>query len=210
MTAGQRDDLETISLAEQSDAAAVMLKRRSHRRFAEGEVPVQAFDYIQNCIDAGARTLGIRGATVLLETEPAKAAALCKASTRGVIGRFGNPWMTRWPVHGFLTVCIDRAKSLERDGMSMALVEAGMLMELAVLAAAEKEIASCWVAAIEMKGLGKLLELPPGVEVVSASPLGLPTAARRGLNFDYVLRRLVSSKRKPVEFFHTVDEVANE
>ncbi len=210
MTAGQRDDTETIALADASAAAAVMLKRRSHRRFIEGTIPTGGFEYIRNCIDAGARTLGIKGATVLLETDPANAAALCKASTRGVIGRFGNPWMTRWPVQGFLTVCIDRSLSFDREGMSLALVEAGMLMEIAVLAAAEKEIATCWVAAIEMKGLGKVLELPPGHEVVSASPLGLPAAAPAGFNYDSVLRRLVSSKRKPVEFFHTVDEIAHE
>jgi len=210
LTTGRRDDTETIALAERSAAAAVMIKRRSHRRFADGEPPEQAFQYVRTCIDKGAESLGISGATVLLETDAARAAALCKASTRGVIGRFGNPWMTRWPVHGFLTVCIDRSRAHEREGMSLALVEAGMLMEIAVLAATEAKIATCWVAAIEMKGLGKILELPPNLEVVSASPLGHPTSAQRGLNFDYVLRRLVSSKRKPVEFFHTVDEVANE
>ena len=210
MTTGQRDDTETIALAEESAAAAVMVKRRSHRRFAEGDLSDHAFEYVQACIDAGTSSLGINAAAVLLETDAARAAALCRASTRGVIGRFGNPWMTRWPVQGFLTVCIDRSRAPEREGMSLALVEAGMLMEIAVLAATEADVATCWVAAIEMKRLGRILELPPGLEVVSASPLGHPTTVQRGLNFDYVLRRLVSSKRKPLEFFHTVDEVANE
>jgi nitroreductase len=63
---------------------------------------------------------------------------------------------------------------VRRDGVNYAFVDAAIVMDHIVLAAADAGLGTCWVAAFDPLAARQILHLPEGVEPVAFTPLGYP------------------------------------
>ncbi len=84
-------------------------------------------------------------------------------------------WFTQAPL--VLCVCAVLSEAWTRarfDGKSYADVDAAIVMDHLVLAAADVGLGTCWVAAFDPAAARQVLGLPDGVEPVAFTPLGYP------------------------------------
>jgi nitroreductase len=84
-------------------------------------------------------------------------------------------WFTQAPL--VLCVCTAPAQAWVRsrfDAKSYADVDAAIVMDHMVLAAAEAGLGTCWIADFDPAAAREVLELPEGVEPVLFTPLGFP------------------------------------
>jgi len=61
-----------------------------------------------------------------------------------------------------------------RDGVNYTFVDVTLAMDHLVLAATERGLGTCWVAAFNVSAAREVLGLPNGVEPVAFTPLGYP------------------------------------
>jgi nitroreductase len=88
---------------------------------------------------------------------------------------YHRDWFTQAPL--ILCVCTVRAEAWKRamyDGKSHADVDATIVMDHMVLAAADLGLGTCWIAAFDPAAAREVLELPSEVEPVLFTPLGFP------------------------------------
>jgi nitroreductase len=88
---------------------------------------------------------------------------------------YHRDWFTQAPL--ILCVCTVRAEAWKRamyDGKSHADVDATIVMDHMVLAAADLGLGTCWIAAFDPAAAREVLGLPPEVEPVLFTPLGFP------------------------------------
>ncbi len=88
---------------------------------------------------------------------------------------YQREWFTQAPL--ILCVCTVRAEAWQRtmyDGKSHADVDATIVMDHMILAAAELGLGTCWIAAFNPAAAREILALPPEVEPVLFTPLGFP------------------------------------
>ncbi len=88
---------------------------------------------------------------------------------------YPREWFSQAPL--VLCVCTVRAEAWRRsmfDGKSHADVDATIVMDHIVLAAADLGLGTCWIAAFDPAAAREVLGLPPEVEPVLFTPLGYP------------------------------------
>jgi nitroreductase len=88
---------------------------------------------------------------------------------------YHRDWFTQAPL--ILCVCTVRAEAWKRamyDGKSHADVDATIVMDHMVLAAADLGLGTCWIAAFDPAAAREVLALPPEVEPALFTPLGFP------------------------------------
>ena len=90
------------------------------------------------------------------------------------LGRlYGRGWFVEAPL--VLGVCSLPAEAwVRRDGKSYADVDAAIVMDHLILAAAAEGLGTCWVGAFDPVAARELLALPAGVEPIAFTPLGYP------------------------------------
>ncbi|MEW6741245.1 MAG: nitroreductase family protein [Planctomycetota bacterium] len=62
----------------------------------------------------------------------------------------------------------------KEDGKNYSDVDAAIVMDHLILAAADLGLGTCWVAAFDVAAAREVLRLPAGVELVALTPLGYP------------------------------------
>jgi nitroreductase len=89
---------------------------------------------------------------------------------------YPKEWFVQAPV--IIGVCVRPSEAWVRssDGKCYADVDAAIVMDHLILAAAELGLGTCWVAAFDPKAARELLGLPDGVEPIVFTPLGYPDA----------------------------------
>jgi len=99
---------------------------------------------------------------------------------------YGRAWFIQPPL--VLAVCAlpERAWRHE-DGTSMAMVDAAIVMDHLILAAAAEGLGTCWIAHFDKTAAREVFGLPDDVEPVVLTPLGHPADSPR------------PKKRKPIE-----------
>ncbi len=88
---------------------------------------------------------------------------------------YHREWFVQAPL--ILCVCTVPAEAWRRtmyDGKSHADVDATIVMDHMILAAAELGLGTCWIAAFDPVAARAILGLPPDVEPVLFTPLGYP------------------------------------
>jgi nitroreductase len=86
---------------------------------------------------------------------------------------YHRDWFTQAPL--ILCVCTVRAEAWKRtmyDGKSHADVDATIVMDHLVLAAADLGLGTCWIAAFDPAAAREVLGVPPEAEPVLFTPLG--------------------------------------
>jgi len=103
------------------------------------------------------------------------------------LGRvYGRAWFTQAPL--VLAVCALPEEAWRHgDGTSMAMVDAAIVMDHLILAAADEGLGTCWIAHFDKAAARESFGLPEGVEPVVLTPLGHPADS------------LKTKKRKPLE-----------
>lgn len=104
--------------------------------------------------------------------------------TQGREAELGRIYPREWFVQAplILCVCTVRAEAWQRamyDGKSHADVDATIVMDHMVLAAADLGLGTCWIAAFNPAAAREILGLPEGVEPVLFTPLGFPADSPR-------------------------------
>ena len=93
---------------------------------------------------------------------------------------YDRDWFVQAPL--VLCVCAVRAEAWRRtmyDGRSHADVDAAIVMDHLILAAADLGLGTCWVAAFDPAAAREILAIPDAAEPMLFTPLGYPADALR-------------------------------
>ena len=108
--------------------------------------------------------------------QPIRIVVVHTAGRETELGRiYGRPWFVQAPL--VIAVCTIPGEAWARasfDGRSYADVDAAIVMDHLVLAAADLGLGTCWVAAFDPDAAREVLGLPDGVEPLLFTPLGFP------------------------------------
>ena len=83
-----------------------------------------------------------------------------------------------WFVQAPLIICACSVPAhawVRRDGKNYGDVDAAIMMDHLILAAANLGLGTCWIAAFDPKVAREVLRLPDEVEPIAFTPLGYPT-----------------------------------
>ncbi|MGI6361675.1 MAG: nitroreductase family protein [Bacillota bacterium] len=91
-----------------------------------------------------------------------------------------NPDQTAYEKAPYLLVlCADPTKSGDYQAKDYYLVDAGIYMEHAVLAAEALGLATCWIGAFPEAPIKEILNIPPHIRVVAMTPVGYADQTRK-------------------------------
>jgi nitroreductase len=86
---------------------------------------------------------------------------------------YHREWFAQAPL--VICACAVPAQAwVRRDGKNYADVDATIVMDHLILAAANLGLGTCWVAAFDPVAAREVLHLPQGIEPVAFTPLGYP------------------------------------
>lgn len=87
---------------------------------------------------------------------------------------YTRDWFLQAPI--LIGICTLAAQAWVRksDGKNYADVDAAIVMDHLILAAADLGLGTCWIAAFDPPAARGLFKLPAGVEPVAFTPLGYP------------------------------------
>ena len=86
---------------------------------------------------------------------------------------YPKDWFTQAPY--IICVCsLTRECWTRKDGKNLGDVDAAIVMDHLILAAANEGLGTCWVAAFDAEAAREILKLPGDVEPVVFTPLGYP------------------------------------
>ncbi len=110
-------------------------------------------------------------------------------STPGRQDELKRIYSKRWFTEAPYVICVCSITSecwTRKDGKNYGDVDAAIVMDHLILAAANEGLGTCWVGAFDAEACREVLNLPKDVEPVAFTPLGYP-ADERG-----------EKKRKPI------------
>ena len=142
-------------------------QRYSVRAYKPDPVPDQLLAQV---LEAG------RLAPTAANKQPFRIIVIHTKGREAELGRiYHRDWFTQAPL--ILYVCTMRAEAWKRtmyDGKSHADVDATIVMDHLVLAAADRGLGSCWIAEFDPAAAREVLGVPAEVEPVLFTPLGFP------------------------------------
>jgi nitroreductase len=93
---------------------------------------------------------------------------------------YGEEWFVQAPLVLAVVGLPEQAWQRRRyDGKSCLDIDAAIVMDHMILAAAELGLGTCWIAAFNPSAARAVLNLPPEVEPLLFTPLGYPAGAVR-------------------------------
>lgn len=99
---------------------------------------------------------------------------------------YDRQWFINAPV--ILVICCDHSISWKRkDGKDFGDIDIAITMDHITLAAAEKELGTCWIGSFNKNEAQKILNIPSHIEPVVLTPIGYPASdnfnkTRKNLN----------------------------
>jgi nitroreductase len=190
-----KDDGQLRFHGEVTPLMQLLLRRRSCRKYAAGQASPEQIDTVLGRARAFQDRCGLR-APRLLVVSGAELDRVVSAAMRGLMVTV-NPWLPSTAARHLLLCGAVWTEGAEPNAIEHALAQAAMTMQVALLAATELGLGSCWLAGIDHEAVEKALALPDGAKLVAISPLGLPPP-KKGL-WDAALFHLASKHRKPLE-----------
>ena len=85
---------------------------------------------------------------------------------------YHREWFTEAPLILVVVAVLEEAWVRRFDALNHYLVDAAIVMDHMVLAAADVGLGTCWICAFDPHAARTVLALPPGTEPVAMSPLG--------------------------------------
>lgn len=87
---------------------------------------------------------------------------------------YGRDWFVQPPLVIVLCGLTDKCW-VRADGKSFCDIDAAIVMDHLILAAADQGLGSCWIGAFDAQAARQILKLPDSVEPIAFTPLGYPT-----------------------------------
>ncbi len=87
---------------------------------------------------------------------------------------YGRDWFVQPPLVIALCGLTDKCW-VRADGKSFCDIDAAIVMDHLILAAADQGLGSCWIGAFDAQAARQILKLPDSVEPIAFTPLGYPT-----------------------------------
>jgi nitroreductase len=147
-------------------------RRYSVRAYRPDPVPEELLAAV---LEAG------RLAPTAANRQPIRIIVVHTASRESELRRiYDRAWFVEAPL--VLCVCAVRAEAWRRtmyDGRSHADVDAAIVMDHLVLAAADLGLGTCWIAAFDPAAAREVLGVPPEGEPMLFTPLGYPADVAR-------------------------------
>jgi len=107
--------------------------------------------------------------------QPFQVIVIHTAGREAELGRiYGKEWFTQAPLVLCVCAVLDQGWVRRDDGKRHTDVDAAIVMDHIVLAAADLGLGTCWIAAFNPAAAREVLGLPEGVEPVVFTPLGYP------------------------------------
>jgi nitroreductase len=173
----------------------LLLRRRSFRKYEQGRAAPEHVAEVLDCAKAFAARCQFEAPRLLVVSDD-ELARVVAASMRGLMVTV-NPWLPSARAQHLLLCGAVWPAGSGQAAIERAVGEAAMTMQVALLAATELGLATCWMAGIDHAAVEKAFALPDRASLVAMSPLGLPPA-KKGL-WDAAVFHLVSKRRKPLE-----------
>ena len=107
--------------------------------------------------------------------QPFQVIVIHTAGRKAELGRiYGKEWFTQAPLVLCVCAVLDQGWVRRDDGKRHTDVDAAIVMDHLILAAADLGLGTCWIAAFNPTAAREVLGLPEGVEPVVFTPLGYP------------------------------------
>jgi hypothetical protein len=181
-----KDDGSLILRGEVTPLMRLLLQRRSCRRFGPGR---------RNAVDTFLVRTGFTAPRIVIVDDPAQFDRVRDAAMAGIVGKI-NPWLAFTDAR---TMILCGAVYGEGEqGVERAVMQASMALQVAILAATEAGLGTCWMAGIHHEAVEEAFPLPDGSRLVAMSPLGEPPASM-GISWDFVANFMTSRRRKPLD-----------
>ena len=87
---------------------------------------------------------------------------------------YHRPWFVQAPLVIAVCAVASQAWVRESDRFNARLIDAAIVADHLILAAANLGLGTCWIAAFDRDAACEVLRLPAGVEPVIFTPLGYP------------------------------------
>jgi len=175
----------------------VLLRRRSYRKYADDPAPDEAVSYVLGCAQRFQERCGFAAPRISAVPRGPEFDRIVRAATSGLVGMV-NPWLGSTKASHLLLCAVVYPEERRDLHLAIAIEQAAMTMQVAVLAAAEAGCATCWMAGINFERIEEAHQLDGGARLIAMSPLGRPPA-RSGLSWDNLTHHLVSKRRRPLE-----------
>ncbi len=95
-----------------------------------------------------------------------------------ILKMYGREWFAQAPL--VICVCgIPEENWTSSSGKNYVDVDVAIVMDHLILAATEKGLGTCWIAAFDPAAVKEVLKLPDGVEPIVLTPLGYPADTGR-------------------------------
>ena len=160
------------------DFQTLMTKRYSVRDYRPDPV---AADQLQAVLEAA------RLAPTAANKQPFQVIVIHTAGRAAELKRIYHPsWFTEAPIV-LAVVALPKQAWRRSDGKNYADVDAAIVMDHMILAAADAGLGTCWIGAFDPAAARQVLGLPDDVEPVAFTPLG------------YAADSAPARKRKPIE-----------
>ena len=145
--------------------------RYSVRAYKSDPVPAEVLNRI---LDAA------RNAPTAANKQPFRIIVIRTDGRREELGRiYGREWFAQAPL--VLAICAVSEEAWVRkfDEKCYSFVDAAIVFDHLILAAADLGLGTCWIAAFDPVAAREVLDLPEGVEPVAFTPLGYAADERK-------------------------------
>jgi nitroreductase len=191
----RKDDGSLSLRGEVTPLMQLFLRRRSVRKYA-GSATEEQVEHVLSCARRFQERLRFEAVRLRVVPRGGEFDTLVSAAMAGVVGKT-NPWLAFTRASHLLLCGAVYPKDGSGRVVERAIEEAAMTMQVAILAATDAGLASCWMAGINLERIDLDLPLPDGARAIAMTPLGLPPE-KRGLSWDALSYHLVSKRRKPL------------
>lgn len=107
--------------------------------------------------------------------QPFQLIVLHTAGREEEIGKiYHRPWFVQAPIVIAVCAISSQAWVRESDRFNARLIDAAIVADHLILAAADLGLGTCWIAAFNVEAARRVLQLPQEVEPVIFTPLGYP------------------------------------
>ncbi len=166
------------------DALAGILRRRTHRRFTDAEIPEELLETLLACALSAPSKSDLQQASIVRVNDEAKRAAIASWIPT-------MPWVGTCPE--FLVFCADHRRirrvaelrghdfaNDSLDGFTNATIDAALALQTFILAAESVSLGCCPISVLRdhIERVSELLGLPPSVYPIAGLCVGFP--AREG------------------------------
>ena len=146
---------------------ATLIERRYSVRSYRADAVTEA--QLERILNAG------RLAPTAANRQPFRIIVVTTAVAHAALTRvYRREWFTQAPLVLAVVGVTNEAWVRQSDGVNHHLVDASIVMDHLVLAAANEGLGTCWVCNFDPAEARSLLGLPAGVEPVAFTPLGYP------------------------------------